>query len=58
MSLRALFDLVPPTATVLRDGREVEVPTAEIVVGDTVVLRPGEKVPTDGEVLTRADQHR
>jgi Cu2+-exporting ATPase len=51
-SLRALFDLVPPTATVLRDGREVDIPTAQIVVGDTVVLRPGEKVPTDGAVLT------
>ena len=51
-ALRALFDLVPPTATVLRDGREIELPTAEIVVGDTVVLRPGEKVPVDGAVLT------
>ncbi len=51
-ALRALFDLVPPTATVLRDGREVVIPTAEIVVGDTVVLRPGDKVPVDGEVLT------
>jgi Cu2+-exporting ATPase len=51
-ALRALFDLVPPTATVLRDGREVEVPTAEIVVGDVVVLRPGEKVPVDGEILS------
>jgi P-type Cu2+ transporter len=51
-ALRALFDLVPPTATVLRGGREIEVPTAEIVVGDTVFLRPGEKVPVDGEILT------
>jgi Cu2+-exporting ATPase len=51
-ALRALFDLVPPTATVLRNGQEVDVPTSEIVVGDTVVLRPGEKVPVDGEVLT------
>jgi Cu2+-exporting ATPase len=51
-ALRALFDLVPPMATVLRDGRETEVPTAEIVVGDTVMLRPGEKVPVDGEILT------
>ncbi len=51
-ALRALFDLVPPTATVLRDGREVEVPSAEIVVGDVVVLRPGAKVPVDGVVLT------
>ena len=51
-SLRALFDLVPPTATVLRDGREVELPTAKIVAGDTVVIRPGEKIPVDGEILT------
>ena len=51
-ALRALFDLVPATATVLRGGREIEVPTAEIVVGDTVFLRPGEKVPVDGEILT------
>jgi P-type Cu2+ transporter len=53
-ALRALFDLVPPTATVLRDGKEVEVPTAEIVVGDAVVLRPGEKIPVDGAVLAGA----
>ena len=46
-SLRALLDLVPPTATVVRDGREVEVPTAEIVVADVVVLRPGELVTWD-----------
>jgi len=51
-ALRALFDLVPPTATVRRDGREVEIPTAEIVVGDAIVLRPGEKVAVDGEVVT------
>ena len=50
-SLRALFDLVPPTATVLRDGQELDIPTAQIVVGDTIVLRPGAKVPTDGEVV-------
>src|SRR5919106_612821 len=49
-SLRALFDIVPPTATVLRDGRELELPTVEIVVGDQVRLRPGDKVPVDGVV--------
>ena len=53
-ALRALFDLVPPTATVVRDGVEVEVPTADIVVGDTVVLRPGEKIPVDGVILSGA----
>ena len=51
-ALRALFDLVPPTATVLRDGREIELPTTEIVVGDTIVIRPGDKVPVDGDILT------
>lgn len=49
-SLRALFDLVPPTATVIRIGAEVEVPTTEIVVGDLVRLRPGEKVAVDGVI--------
>jgi Cu2+-exporting ATPase len=49
-SLRALFDIVPPNATVIRDGQEVELPTAEIVVGDTIRLKPGDKVPVDGVV--------
>jgi len=49
-ALRALFDLVPPKATVIRDGREVIIPSAEIVRGDSVLLRPGDKVPVDGEV--------
>jgi len=40
-ALRALFDLVPPTAMVIRNGVEREVPTAEIVVGDRIRLRPG-----------------
>ena len=47
-ALRALFDLVPPKATVLRDGQEVEVLTSDIQVDDLVVLRPGDKVPVDG----------
>tara|TARA_B100000745_G_scaffold200606_2_gene132386 strand:- start:2654 stop:4816 length:2163 start_codon:yes stop_codon:yes gene_type:complete len=49
-SLRALFDLVPPKATVIRNGVEHNIPTAEIIVGDIVVLKPGDKVPVDGEV--------
>ena len=49
-ALRALFDLVPPTATVLRDGQEVEIPSSEIVVGDLVIIRPGEKIPVDGVI--------
>lgn len=53
-ALRALFDLVPPTATVIRDGVERDVPTGEIVAGDRVRLRPGDKVPVDGVVLEGA----
>ena len=53
-AIRSLLDLAPPMATVLRDGREVEVPTADVVKGDTVVIRPGNKIPVDGEVLEGA----
>jgi Cu2+-exporting ATPase len=49
-AIRALLDLAPPMATVLRDGGEVEVPTAEVLVGDTIVIRPGNKIPVDGTV--------
>lgn len=49
-ALRALFDLVPPKATVIRSGEEVEVPTNEIVVGDRIRLKPGDKVPVDGVI--------
>src|ERR687898_988621 len=50
-ALRALFDLVPPQATVIRDDEEVTVPSSEVRLGDTIVLRPGDKVPVDGEVM-------
>jgi len=49
-ALRALFDLVPPRATVVRGGKEVSIPSAEIAHDDIVVLRPGDKVPVDGEI--------
>jgi P-type Cu2+ transporter len=49
-ALRALFDLVPPQATVLRDGAEVTIPSSEVQVGDIVILKPGDKAPVDGEV--------
>jgi Cu2+-exporting ATPase len=49
-AIRALMDLAPPMATVLRDGREVEISTASVLVGDTVVIRPGNKIPVDGTV--------
>jgi P-type Cu2+ transporter len=53
-AIRALMDLAPPKATVLRDGKELEVPTAEIMSGETVVIRPGNKIPVDGTVLEGA----
>jgi P-type Cu2+ transporter len=49
-ALRALFDLVPPQATVIRDGEESTIPSSEVRLDDIVLLRPGDKVPVDGEV--------
>jgi P-type Cu2+ transporter len=49
-AIRALLDLAPPLAVVLRDGEPVEVPTSEVRVGDLLVVRPGAKVPVDAEV--------
>ena len=50
-AIRALLDLAPPKAVVLRDGQEVELPTAEVEVGDLLLIRPGAKVPVDAEVV-------
>src|SRR5262249_13285774 len=51
-NLRALFDVVPPTATVIRDGQELELRTSEIEVGDQLRVRPGDKLPVDGVVTS------
>jgi len=50
-SLRELMSLAPPTARVLRDGGEVELPLEQVHVGDRLRVRPGERVPVDGEIL-------
>ncbi|MFA4887571.1 MAG: copper-translocating P-type ATPase [Candidatus Nanoarchaeia archaeon] len=50
-ALQALFDLVPPQARVLRNGKEMLVATSEVKKGDTLVLKPGDKVPVDGQIL-------
>jgi len=50
-ALTALFDLVPPKARVFRNGKEVEIPTSEVKIGDVIILKPGDKVPVDGEVV-------
>ena len=52
VAIRALMDLAPDTALVLRDGTEVEIPAEEVAVGDTVVIKPGMRIPVDGTVLT------
>lgn len=49
-AIAALMDLAPKTATVVRDGAEVEVPTEDVRVGERVVVRAGESVPVDGVV--------
>ena len=50
-AIRALMDLTPKTALVLRDGREVEISVDHLVVGDVFIVKPGQSVATDGEVL-------
>jgi Cu2+-exporting ATPase len=49
-AIRALLDLAPPRAVVLRNGEPVELPTAEVQVGDLLLVRPGSKVPADAIV--------
>jgi Cu+-exporting ATPase len=49
-AIRKLVGLQPKTARVIRDGREQDVPVEEVVVGDLVVVRPGEKIPVDGTI--------
>ncbi len=55
-AIRSLMDLAPPKATVLRDGQELEVPTSEVLKDDVVLIRPGNKIPVDGEVLEGESQ--
>ncbi len=49
-AMRALFNLVPPKSLVVRDGKEQQIATTEVVVGDSIIVKPGEKIPVDGEV--------
>ena len=50
-AIRALQALRPDTARVMRDGRDVEVPIDQVKVGDELMVRPGERVPVDGEIV-------
>ena len=50
-AIEALMDLAPKTARVLRDGAEIEIPVAQVVIGDVVLVRPGERIAVDGIVI-------
>ena len=50
-AIKKLIGLQPKTATLLKDGKEIEIPIEEIEVGDILVVRPGEKIPIDGKVV-------
>jgi Cu2+-exporting ATPase len=50
-ALEELVRILPTAAHVVKDGKIVDVPTAELIVGDVVLIRPGEKIPSDGEVV-------
>ncbi|MDQ3687239.1 MAG: copper-translocating P-type ATPase [Acidobacteriota bacterium] len=50
-AIKKLLELQAKTARVIRSGQEIDVPVEEVVVGDTVLVRPGERVPVDGRIL-------
>ncbi len=50
-AIKRLIGLQPKTARVLRSGEEVDIPIAEVQVGEVVLVRPGEKIPVDGEII-------
>ena len=51
-SIRQLMDIAPPSATVKRGKELLEIPTEEIVIGDILIVKPGQKIAMDGAVLT------
>lgn len=50
-AIKKLMDLQAKTAIVVRDGKEIEIPLEEVVVGDVIYVKPGERVPVDGEII-------
>ncbi|MBQ6698334.1 MAG: cadmium-translocating P-type ATPase [Oscillospiraceae bacterium] len=55
-AVRKLVSLTPSTAVVLRDGKEIEVKIQEVEVGDIAIVRPGEKIPVDGVIISGATE--
>lgn len=50
-AIKKLMGLAPKTAIVIQDGKEIEIPIEEVEVGDVILVKPGDKIPVDGEVL-------
>ncbi len=50
-AIKKLMGLAPRTATIIRDGKEQDIPAGDVRVGDIVVVRPGERIPTDGIII-------
>ena len=53
-AIKKLMGLAPKTATIIRNGKELVIPIDEVIVGDIVLVKPGEKLPVDGEVIEGA----
>lgn len=51
-AIRKLMGLQARTTRIVRNGEEMEVPIAQVQLGDVILVRPGEKIPTDGEVIS------
>lgn len=51
-AIKTLINLAPKTASVIRDDVEVSIPVEEVVLGDVLIVRPGEKIPVDGEIIS------
>ena len=51
-AIRSLLSLTPDEARVVRDGKEIMIPSSEVIVGDIFIVRPGESIPVDGEVIS------
>jgi len=52
MAIKRLMGLKPKTARVIRDGKEIDVPMGAVIKGDLILVRPGEKIPTDGVLVS------
>ncbi|KMT22280.1 heavy metal translocating P-type ATPase [Clostridium cylindrosporum] len=50
-AIKTLMGLAPKTATIIRDNKEITIPIEEVIVGDIVIVKPGEKLPVDGDVI-------